>query len=230
MCYSAQIERDLHTRPLVLFFVFAFLVAGCATLSGPRLPSGDMKDWASYRIDVGNQVVRFEIPPDESPDFPAFEIPKHIDLSKSGIFDQAGGGPELLARYWDYRTSRNGQVEGTLSTYIRIWHSEKALVDENALSATLIENANLQRIKEKLQGGTGGPHNTMKFELAAIAGKQGLLVRNETSPAHYAVVLDAHHYLTIYINGAEVTRPGWRENAQAAAAAILKSIRIESNG
>jgi len=226
MSYFAQIERDWRLWNIAS--LAALLLAGCATLSSPRLPSADTRDWTAYQIEIGNQTVRFEIPPDESTDFPAFEIPRKIDLSDPRIFDQSGSGPELLARFWDYRTSRSAPVDGTLRAYILLWHSEGELTNVAALASALAENASLTKVKELLQGGTGGPHDKLKFEPLLVAGKQGLLVHHETSPAHYAVALDEHHYLTIYVSGAGVTRPDWRENARAAAAAIFYSIQIES--
>ena len=206
----------------------AVTLIGCATMSGAAsLPSGDTRSWATYRVEVGDQVVQFTIPPGESPDWPAFVIPQRIDLERQGTFDRANVGPELLARFWDYRTSRFAQVDGTLRAYILLWQSEKALDSAAALQAAVDENAKLSRIKDVMQGGSGGPPDAMQFESAVVAGRAGLLVHHQTSPAHYAVSLDTHHYLTIYVSGSSITRPGWREDARAAADAILHSIRIE---
>jgi hypothetical protein len=191
------------------------------------LPSGDIRSWTTYRLEVGDQVVQFTIPPGESQDWPAFEIPRRIDLEKPDMFDRANAGPGLLRRFWDYRTSRFAHVDGTLRAYIQLWQSEKTLDDAVALQGALDENAKLSRIKEMMQGGSGGPPDAMRFESTVVAGRAGLLVHHQTSPANYAVSLDAHHYLTIYVSGSSVTRPGWREDARAAADAILQSIRIE---
>jgi len=154
-------------------------------------------------------------------------IPKQIDLDKPNIFDRANAGPELLGRFWDYRAGRFAQVDGTLRAYILLWQSERTLSDAAALQAAVDENAKLSRIKDVIQGGSGGPLDAMRFEPAVVGGRSGLLVHHQISPAHYAVSLDAHHYLTIYVSGSSVTRPGWREDARAAADAILQSIRIE---
>lgn len=211
-----------------LAMVLTVVLAGCATMSGAAsLPKGDTKNWVTHRVDVGDQVVQFTIPPGESPDWPAFEIPKRIDLKDPDVFDRANAGSGLLRRFWDYRTSRIAQVDGTLRAYVLLWQSEKTLDDTAALQAAVEENAELTRIKDVMQGGSGGPHDVMRFEPAVVGGRAGLLIHHQTSPAHYAVTLDAHHYLTIYVNGSSVTRPGWREDARAAADAILGSIRIE---
>lgn len=211
-----------------LGMLLAVSLVGCATMSGAAsLPSGDTRAWTTYRIEVGSQVVRFAIPRGESPDWPTFLIPKRIDLENPSIFDRANTGPKLLGRFWDYRTSRFAQVNGTLRAHILLWRSEKRLDDTVALQSALEENAELTRIKDVVQGGSGGPHDVMRFESAVVGGRTGLLVHHQIGPAHYAVILDAHHYLTIYISGSSVTRSGWREDARAAADAILNSIRIE---
>lgn len=211
-----------------LAMVLAVVLMGCAAMSGAAsLPTSDTKNWVTYRVEVGDQVVQFTIPPGESPDWPAFAIPKRIDLKNPDIFDRANTGPGLLRRFWDYRTSRISQADGTLRAYILLWQSEKTLNDTAALQAAVEENAQLTRTKEVMQGDSRGPRDVMRFEPAVVGGRTGLLVHHQTSPAHYAVTLDAHHYLTIYVSGSSVTRPGWREDARAAADAILQSIRIE---
>lgn len=218
--------RYVTIRCLVTVLIVA--LEGCATTSGPAsLPSGDTKNWVSYRVEVGDQVVQFTIPPGESPDWPAFAIPKRIDLENPGIFDRADAGPGLLRRFWDYRSGRSARVDGTLRAYILLWRSENRLDDAAALQAAVEENAKLTRIRDAMRGGSGGPPDVMQFVPAVVGGRAGLLVRHQTSPTHYAVSLDAHHYLTIYVSGSSVTSPGWREDAKAAANAIMNSIHIE---
>ena len=211
-----------------LAMLLAIPLVGCVTMGGAaNLPSGDTKNWTTYQVEMSDQVVRFTIPPGESIDFPIYPIPRSIGLAQPNTFDRAETGPDLLRRFWDYRASRFATVDGTLRAIIGLRRSERVLDSVNALAATLEDNARLVRAKEVMEGGVGGPPDSMRFEPAIVAGKSGLLVHHQTSPSHYVVTLDPHHYLTIFVDGSSVTRPGWRGDARAAANAIFNSIRIE---
>jgi hypothetical protein len=211
-----------------LAMLLAVTLIGCATMGGAAsLPSGDTKNWITYRVEVGDQVVQFAIPPGVNEEFLDPPVSQRIDLEQLGLFDQAGAGPRLLSRHWDYRKGSHGPIGGTLRAYIGLWYVETILNSSNALQAAVVESNELRRTKDVLQGGSGGPPDKISFEPAVLGGREALLVRHQTSPSNYAVTLDAHHYLLVYISGNYVTEPGWREDAKAAAEAILNSIRIE---
>ena len=212
-----------------LAMLFAIALVGCATMSGATsLPSGDTRNWITYRVEVGGQVVQFMIPPGVSKDFLDPTVPQHIDLQQPGLFDQAGSGPRLLSRHWDYRSGPFALVDGTLHAAIWLKNSEKPLIDSNALQAAVSEGQELSRIKDLMNGGyTGPPNPTTKFDAISVGGLQGFYVHYQTSLPDYVVAIDAHHYLVIYVDSSGVTNVGWREDAKAAADAILSSIRIE---
>lgn len=207
----------------------AFTLAGCVAMSvASGLPSGETKNWITYRVVVGDQVVRFAIPPGINEEFLDPPVPQRIDLLKPGIFDQAGLGPRLLSRHWDYRSSPTALVDGTLHAAIWLKSSEKPLVDSGALQAAVREGQELSRAKDVLSGGyTGPPNPVIRFDATNVGGRQGFYVHYQTSLPDYVVAIDSHHYLVVYIDSSGVTNPGWREDAKAAAGAILNSIRIE---
>lgn len=210
-----------------LFVVVVWLIAGCATTnSAGSMPSGDTKHWKTYRIEVGDQIVQFTIPPDESPDWPVVDIPKRIDLTQPGIFDQANEGPKLLLRFWDYRASRYAQVSGTLRASILLWYSDIELHTLTNLQAGSENNDLLIASRDIVMGGNPGPKDPKRYEPVSIGGRMGLRVLHRITSPHYIVPIDAHHYLTISVD-ADVVRSGWQEDAKAAADAILNSIRIE---
>jgi len=211
-----------------LAMLLTVTLVGCATMSGAAsLPSGDTRDWITYRVEVGEHVVRFTIPPGVNEEFLDPPVPERVDLEQSGLFDQAGAGPRLLSRHWDYRNGSRGPIGGTLRAYIGLWHVQTILNSSNALQAAVIESNEQRRTKDVLQGGSGGPPDNLSFEPTVLGGREALLVHHQTSPANYAVTLDAHHYLLVYISGNHVTEPRWRKDAKEATDAILNSIRIE---
>jgi len=61
-----------------------------------------------------------------------------------------------------------------------------------------------------------------------IGGKQGILVDYVAAKHIYYVSLDTEHCLSISIDGSGGIQPEWHEDAQSAATAMLKSIRIEN--
>lgn len=206
-----------------------FFLVGCATMSvATNLPSGDTKNWITYQVEVGDQVVQFTIPPGLSKDFLDPPVPHRIDLQQSGLFDQTGSGPRLLSRHWDYRSNPTALVDGSLHAAIWVKRNEKILNDLSALAAAVREGYDLSRAKDIMGGGYIGPPNPpIRFDAANIGSRHGLYIHYKTALPDYAVTIDDHHYLVIYIDSSGVTQPGWREDAKAAADAILQSIRIE---
>lgn len=205
------------------------VLIGCATMTGAvSLPSGNTKSWITYRVEVGDEVVRFTIPPGANTDFLDPPVPQRIDLQQPGLFDQTGLGPRLLSRHWDYRSSATALVDGTLHAAIWVKRSEKVLNGLSALEAAVREGQELSRAKDVLKGGYIGPPNPpIKFDATNVGNRHGLYIHYKTSLPDYAVVLDDHHYLVIYVDSSGVTSPAWCEDAKAAAEAILNSIRIE---
>src|SRR5512141_2326904 len=126
----------------------AIALIAFATMSGAAsLPSGDTKNWITSRVEVGDQVVRFTIPPGVSKEFLDPPVPQKIDLQQQGIFDQVRG-PRILSRHWDYRSNPFALVDGTLQATIWVKYSEKPLVDLNALQAAVSDNQELARMKD----------------------------------------------------------------------------------
>jgi hypothetical protein len=210
-----------------MFLAVAF--TGCATMSGATsLPSGNTKNWITYHVEIGDQMVQLTIPPGLSKDFLDPPVPTHIDLLQPGLFDETGLGPRLLSRHWDYRSSSFALVDGTLHAAIWVKYNKKVLSDLSALQAAIKESQELSRIQDVMKGGYIGPPNPpTRFDATNIGDREGLYVHYKTSLPDYAVAIDDHHYLVIYLDSSGVTNPGWREDAKAAADAILNSIRIE---
>jgi len=194
------------------------------------LPSRDTKDWKLHRIDLGKQIVIFKVPQGESADWPRFDIPSRLTLDSPNLFDEAGEGPKLLARSWDYRANRFSIVYGTLHAYLVLWRSESELKSTDALRRAEEMSSDMIRATDIRRGGRGGPRDIKRYEVVTIGGKEGLLVRHSTTTPHYAVAVDANHYLTISISvQSNVSSPSWRVDAQGAVQEILRSIRIEPN-
>jgi hypothetical protein len=209
--------------------LLALALAGCAAMSvAASLPSGDTRNWKTYQVEVGDQVIQFTIPPGVSKDFLDPPVPSQIDLQQPGLFDKTGRGPRILSRHWDYRSSPFALVDGTLNAVIWVKYSEKSLIDLSALQLVVSEGQELSRMKDLVKGGyTGPPNPPTKFDSANVGGRQGLYVHYQTSLPDYVVAIASHHYLVIYIDSSGVSRPDWRADAKAAADAILRSIQIE---
>lgn len=204
------------------------LLAACQSLAmGLGKPSGDTRNWKTYRVEVGQRVVQFSIPPGESREFPNYTIPKRIDLNREDLFDIALEGPGLLSRVWDYRSSSFVPVDGSLSVGMSVSRSQHPLDDLTTLRRAVEESSRLQAIKVYVEEGRTPPSDKpVRFEHARVAGREGWKVTYEFTGQQYVAVLDRHHYLGIYIRQ-NVSREDWRADAKAAVAAILNSIRIE---
>ena len=212
------------------------LPVGLMTLAGCQVmaveagrPTGDAKTWTTYRVDVGEHVVQFSIPPGESREYPTFTIPARIDLADAGIFDEALNGPALLDRVWDYRSSRFVPVDGTLRAGIWVCRSERPLDDLEALKRAVEESSRLFAVKMYVEEGRSRPSDSpVQFDFVRIGNEHGLRVRYELSGPSYAVRLDQQHYLLVTVDHAGFTQQDWQDDAKASADSILNSIRIDA--
>ena len=214
-----------------LIVLMAVTLVGCATMgTATDLPSGDTKNWITYRVEVSDQIVQFTIPPGVNNDFLDPPVLQRIDLQQHGLFDETGQGPRILSRHWDYRGSPFALVDGTLVAKILLIQSEKPLSDLSALQAAISERQALLHKKDVNSGEyTGPPNPPTSFEFTNVGGRQGFKVHYTTTLPDYAVAIDDHHYLIIYLDSSGVARPGWREDARAAANAIFQSLSIEKH-
>ena len=207
-----------------LGLILTGFVVACAAVSPP---SSDTKSWKTYRVEISGQITQFSIPPDESSDFPNFEIPQYIDVAQRGICNEAHIGPKLLNRFWDYKINRLSPVDGTLHAYIVLWCSEKEISNSGALQVAVEENQKLIIIRGLTEGGNGGPVDKMRFETKSFSGKTALLVTHQITSPNYVVLLSPYYYLTISIDIGSVRNPELRTMAKTTADAILNSIHIE---
>ncbi|WP_325143118.1 hypothetical protein [Dokdonella sp.] len=180
----------------------------------------------TYRVDLGDQVLQFAIPPGISEDFLDPPVPQRIDLQNPNAFDEVGSAG-ILSRHWDYRKNGFAPHEGTLTAAIAVNFSEKPLDDLSALQGALRRQADLIYKQAVVRDPkyNGPPIPPLRFDPIKVAGRDGWYVSYRVLPSGYVVPLDKHHYLGIGVYNS-VTRPDWREDAQAAANAILNSIHI----
>jgi len=220
-------------RCIVFRFASLLLVitlAGCATLSGAAsLPSGDTRHWLTYRVEIGDQVLQFSVPPGVNEDFMDPPVPKRIDLQQPELFDETGSGPTVLSRHWDYRKNMFSPILGTLVAGIGLYYSEQSLGSLTSLKDVVRTHRELiqKQALARDPNDTGPPTPPVRFDSAKIAGKDAWYVSYRMLPSGYVVPLDEHHYLGIGVRNG-VNPIDWREDAQAAADAILKSIKIEA--
>ena len=205
-------------------------LAGCqAVVTAAGRPSADISRWMTYRVEVGAQIVQFSIPPGESREISAFTIPTRIDPSRADLFDETLAGPALLSRMWDYRESRFVVVDGSLSAGITVNRSDRPLDSLDALKAA-VEDADKLYVGKMYaeEGRRRASDKPVRFDPVRIADRDAWRVTYEISGSHYVVPFDRYHYLGISLRSGGFTRDDWRADANAAAGAILKSIRIES--
>jgi hypothetical protein len=107
-----------------------------------------------------------------------------------------------------------------------LWHSDQELHSVADLQAASENNDVLIASRDIAMGGEISPKDPKQYEPVSIGGRAGLRVYHRIASPHYVVPIDVHHYLTISVD-ADVVRSVWQENARAAAAAILQSIKIE---
>lgn len=212
-------------RSLVLLGCVVLTGCGVAAMAATR-PTGDMRGWKTYRVQVDSQIVQFTIPPGESKDFPFFEIPKKIDIGGDDVFNDSGQGPALLTRFWDYRKSRFVVVDGTLGVGMGVNRASQLLGDEDSLRAAVEEAA--RRFDESNGRGPGLQNRPVRYVPVEIGGRSWLRVVYRLSEDSYVTPIDDRHYLGVSISAGGFTRQDWRADAEAAANAILHSIRIES--
>ena len=213
-------------RPISLLTIF---LAGCATVrGGADQPSGDTRHWITYRVEIGDQVLQFSIPPGVNEDFmDPREVPKRIDVQNPIANDTSSVG--VLLRRWDYRRSPFSPILGTLTASIGLIYSEKPLSDMVSVQEAVKQhNEHMQNLEIARDPKYTGPATPpVRFDSVKISGRDAWYVSFRILPPSYVMPLDNHHYLGIGIDNG-VYSGAWRENAQAAADAILKSIKIES--
>lgn len=203
------------------------LLTGCVSVAAER-PTGDMKGWKSYRVEIGESIVSFRVPPGESKEFMSRPVPARIDSANKKLFDEAGIGPNLLDRYWDYKDNKLFGVEGTLRFIIAVRRSNESIENHKALQNAVEETSRLSSVLQSLEEGKPLASNRpMHYEPVQVAGKDGLLVRFEISPSAYVFAIDQYHYLRISYSAGGFRDPIWRAEALAAAESILQSIRID---
>lgn len=208
-------------RFLALLSCLMSVGCGGVALSSTR-PTADTRTWKTYRVQVDDQIVQFTVPPGESKDFPFFAIPQKIDFGD--VFDDSGQGPALLTRYWDYRKSRFVAADGTLSVGIDVSLAWQPLGDEESLRVAVAEAA--RRFDESNGRGPGLQDRPVRYTPVVIGGRSWLRVKYRLSGDSYVTPLDDRHYLGVSISAGGFTRQDWRADAEAAAHAILQSIRI----
>ncbi len=215
-------------RATVLLALLA--MTGCqAVIVAAGRPSEDVSRWTTYRVEVGAQTVQFSIPPGESREVSAFTIPARIDLTRADLFDETLAGPALLSRMWDYRESRFVAVDGSLSAGISVNRSDRPLDSLDALKAA-VEDANKLYVMKMYaeEGRRRASNKPVRFDPVRVADRDAWSVTYELSEPRYVVPFDRYHYLGISLRSSGFSRADWRADAQAAADAILKLIRIES--
>jgi len=187
------------------------------------------KRWKTYQVDLGRSVVEFSIPDGESHEFPLLPIPARIDSEAKGAFDQAGIGPVLLERSWDYRKSRLVAVQGNLHAHIGLRHSEAPLAEPSDLRRAVEESARLWEEMQFLKSGRPRPTVTnepVRFEDAIVGGRAGFLVRFRMSSPRYVVPVAEHVYLEISCRTGGFFDDQWEADAKHAAEKIVGSIRV----
>lgn len=205
----------------------ALVVCGVMNVSASH-PSANTGEWKTYNIEVGNQIVSFMAPLGESADYPEFTVPKHVVIDRQGVFNSVNSGPDLLIRHWDYRKNRFETIYGTLSANIHLYRSSIVIRNTDDLLAAVKQNDRLDIERRTVD--LGRPvfaDSIVRADIVKVADRNALLVDYKVTRGIYYVPLDANHYLSISIDASGVTQPGWHEDAQAAADAMLRSIRIE---
>lgn len=202
------------------------LLAGCQTMaSATGHPTGDTRHWQMHRVQVDDVVVEFAIPPGESKEFPNFPIPAKLDLSGLDSFDEIGLGPNLLRGFWDYSSSRFAQPEGTLSAVIAARKSSHEIIDLESLKLAVLETS--RRFEEKAGVASEAQDLPKNYQQIKIGGRDVLRVTYKLSSPSHVFLLDKRNYLEVSFRVSDFTsKPNWRADAQAAADAILHSIRI----
>ena len=201
-------------------------ITGCQTMANAAgHATGDTRTWEVHRVQVDDKVVEFKIPPNESKEFPGFAIPQKLDLHGGDVFSETLTGPSILNRYWDYRASRFVAVDGTLHAYIGIHRSTKELIDEQAIKNAIEEGSKLFAI-HVAKGRQGLLDPPVRYNKMTIGGKEWWQVDYRISGRYYITSLDGYHYLKASVNAGQMSDSAWRADSQAAANAILHSIRI----
>jgi len=208
-----------------LALLSCLMSVGCAGIAtSSTRPTADTRTWKTYRVQVDDQIVQFTVPPGESGDYPVFKIPQRLDLGGRGVFDDIGLGPDLLRRHWEYRSSRFVHADGALHALIGFSRSEHPLVGDDALKTAVIEN-NLRF--EETDGVVPEAQNVpVQFYPLTIGERHWIRVRYRLSGLEYVTPFDDRNYIEVSVRAGGFTRQDWRADAEAAANAILQSIRI----
>ena len=216
----------MHKSIALRYVATCLLLAGCQTMaSAIGHPTGDTQNWQVHRVQVDDMIVEFATPSGESKEFPNFPIPAKLDLSGLDSFDEGGLGPNLLRGFWDYRSSRFAQPEGTLSAIIAARRSSHEIIDIESLKRAIREAS--RRFEEKAGVAPKAQDLPTNYQQITIGGRNVLRVTYKLSSPSYVFLLDNRNYLEVSFQLSDFTnRADWRADAQAAADAILRSIRI----
>ena len=152
-----------------------------------------------------------------------------MDLAGVNTFKADNSGPELLDMRWDYRKTEFDTIFGTLSANIRLFRSAIVIGSEESLLAAVQQNEKLNNQRSAAELGRPVYADRLAHsESILIGAKRGILVDYLAAKHIYYVSLDTEHCLSISIDGSGVIQPECYEDAQSAATAMLKSIRIEN--
>jgi len=208
----------------LLLLLYALALSACS-VTPPRLQ--DPSHWQAHRIDFGTQALEVRIPPGLNREFLDEPIPQSVDLSRPGLFDRIGFGPQLLSRHWEYCAGLTALPDGMLSATIVVRHSATPLDGLDSLEKAVAEGLSLWAAEQYAK--SGKPSTTdriVKTDVVEIAGRRGLHVRYSASPSNYVVLLDSSNYLAIAVDYAGFTKAEWENDARKTARAILEGIRI----
>lgn len=215
--------------PKVLALVSAVIclnLAGCQTMANAAgHPTADTRGWEVHRVQVDDKVVEFSIPAGESGEFSPFLIPDKVDLSGADSFDETNEGPTLLRRAWDYKNSRYSEIDGTLRIYIGVSRSSRPIEGESDMKEALLEGSELYA-KKIARGRPGLLDPPVQFSQVMLGGASWTRVDFRLSGTYFAFPIDRYLYLKVSSRAAGFSRDDWRSDAQAAADAVLRSIRI----
>jgi hypothetical protein len=215
--------------PRVFAFVFVIvclILVACQTMAAvAEHPSADTRDWVVHRVQVDDEIVEFSIPDGGSADFSAFSVPDKVDLSGADSFDENNEGPSLLRRAWDYRENRYSEVDGTLRVYIGIGLSSRPLKGEGDIKGAILEGSDLYA-RNMARGRPGLLDPPVQISKMKLDGVSWTRVDYKLSGTYFVSPIDRYHYLKVSLRAGGFSRPDWRSDAQAAADAILRSVRI----
>lgn len=206
------------------FFLISLVIISMLSISqffGTAKVSKEIQ-YMSRQINLSGNIVKFSMPENFSPDFPANDLVKSLDITNSDNFKKSNS-VELLRRWWDFKDDSFFAKEmGTMMMTIHVYHkndSTEELSHPVGFVKTLLSEME-KRSKEENLGRSGDdiiffPEHYQSFiqlkynNQSWFSSGSGTMSEND-KVFYYWVPVTENHFLAVEFHFAPSTNTSFR--------------------